>query len=1017
MKFNKFVTFIVLTLILSSLNVLAIDSYPTGNINFRGTWGVVNASNVSSTSFCFMDGTCLQTDYLRKVSMTVCGTGYYSSWNGTNLNCQLDVSGSGGGTGGGWQNTSTQTATDYNVYINNYLNTTGIIYEQSRSLNSKYNDTARIDGLNTTASITALGFYPASLMDALLALKLSVTDFTTAASSFNTNITTVNTRVTSVNSSLQSEITTRGSQDNSLASNISSEASIRQSTDNSLISNLSSEASARQSTDTSLATNLTNEISIRGSTDASLVTNLSTKLTATGSTCLSGNFSRFNGTHFVCESPSVVTDTNDTARVNAINSSLQTQIARIDYLNSTAVTDTNDSARVNSLNSSLVVQTARVDSVNSTNTIQTARIDSINSTLVSAISYFNTTKANVSDVLSLISGLADLTTNVSLITGDGTGGWTNTSTATSTGLDVTISGGQVYVDDFDTLKTTTTSNTIVDGSSFNYVVNNPVSEGWHNLLSFGDAYTEEAYRFNGSGSWEPINFDYRLVDEKTSTSNIVILSPSSNNATRYVFSNVAWSGAKWLAIANTYTATSPTVNFVVETSTNNASWTVRHNSTVTNLASYAFQYLFLDYYGGDSYLRVTITNTDTDSSSMEVSEIKLLTIRHADQGLGSDYNYPIAWDENKSVEIAGTTTLGTGSDGIYFYPNATSDFVDVESVGIASGINFLINASFAKAVQFGAGFTSCTALETDSSGRLVCGVDDTGGSGGLTASEVTSIVTNQTQLYYFEGSNTNIKTLGKNLTVTGGVGAESSTFMIQRQNSSSESASFRVDDEGLWISSQQDETGTGTEGRITMTFDAGTANADFRIRNGTNTTLFQVTSDGDIIATRTLNTTYINIYSFQGNTDCVVRAHTNGTLYCGKSEMCHTFLGGPETWSNMPAAATRFDGSRYMRLLNLSGYSQFRMHVSWNVNGTAGSNIYMRYASSSGPQTTTNTNLSGTNQSVKIGLSNSIWLNATVWEDLPSAVVTGSEYTFEPWGQGGDGAADPEFRGIHMCVR
>lgn len=996
-------------ILLVSTLAFAIDTYPTGNYNFRGTYGIVNASNVSSASFCFTNGVCLQTDYASKAVMTSCNDGYYSRWNGTHLNCFLDVTGGSGGGGGGWQNTSVQTATDYNVFVNNYLNTTGVIYEQGRSLNSKYNDTARIDGLNTTASITALGFYPASLMDALLALKLSITDFNTHYSSLNTNVSNINTRVTSVNSSLQTEIAIRNNTDYSLASNISTEVSLRQTADNSLTSNLTSEASTRLSVDASLVNNLSSEATIRQTADNSLVTNLSAKLTATGVTCLSGNFSRFNGTHLLCESPSSVSDTNDTARVNSLNASLLIQTARIDYLNSTSVVDTNDSARVNSLNSSLTVQTARVDSVNSTNTVQTARIDSLNSSVVY-------TEATVSD---LYTNVSDLQARP-----DGTGGWSNSSSATTTGLDVILSGTNLYLTNFISARVSTPSNTMVDAVTTTYLVNTPINEGWHNVLSFGDAYTEEAYKLNGTGSWEPVSFDYRLVDEKTSTSNIVVTSASYGNGSRYVFNNVAWNSARWFVIYNTYTGTSPTVNFVVESSTNNATWTVRHNSTSINLGSSAPLYLYLDSFNGDSYLRLTVLNTDTDSSSIELSEIKLLTSRGADQGLGHDYNYPYSWDENKSVSFSGTTSLGEGSDGIYFYPNATSDYVDVEKTGIAKGINFLLNATFANKVIFGSdlqlsSFTSCTALETDGSGNLVCGSDDTGGGGsGLTASQVTSIVTNQTQLYYFDGTNTNIKTLGKNFTVSGGVGAPSSTLMVQRQNSSTESASFYVDDEGLWISSRQDETGNGTEGRITITFDAGTTNADFRIRNGTNATLFQVTGDGDITATRVFNTEYINMESLTTN-NCVLRAYSNGTIYCDTYQpmLCYSFLSGPETWSNMPSAATRFDGNRYMRLLNLSGYNQFRMDMGWNVNGSSGSNMYMRYHSSSGPQTTTNTNLSGTNQSIKFGLSNTIWVNDTNWENLPSAVTSGAEYTFEPWGQGGDGAADPELRNIGMCVR
>jgi len=193
------------------------------------------------------------------------------------------------------------------------------------------------------------------------------------------------------------------------------------------------------------------------------------------------------------------TDTNDSARVNNINASLLIQTARIDSLN-TSLLAINTSSNIAGLGFYTSTQTntiannlqSNITAVNSTVTAQTtqinnlyANITSINSSVNARINELNTTKANVShthlvadltdkgnlanthtldagfNLTNVNSGLQNKTTlSCSNITGavsdlctitggsgsgDGTGGWINTTTQTKTLLEVNITNNSIYL--------------------------------------------------------------------------------------------------------------------------------------------------------------------------------------------------------------------------------------------------------------------------------------------------------------------------------------------------------------------------------------------------------------------------------------------------------------------------------------------------------------------------------------------------------------------------------------------
>jgi hypothetical protein len=202
----------------------------------------------------------------------------------------------------------------------------------------------------------------------------------------------------------------------------------------------------------------------------------------------------------------------------------------------------------------------------------------------------------------------------------------------------------------------------ITGFGTNYSVSSSVNswaaqpmatEIWHDLFAFQSHYTTTYETFNGSG-WFFGNVDSRLFAQKEDQS-ITVATGSPTTAVRWTFQGTAWGGAEWLVIGHAWNSGTSNKTILVESGTDGSTWTTRHESTYTNIATSMFHYL--GAYNGDSYIRVTITRNGSSTGDVNLSNIKLLTDRPGDQGQGKEYHYPYSWDGQKNITTRNNLTV------------------------------------------------------------------------------------------------------------------------------------------------------------------------------------------------------------------------------------------------------------------------------------------------------------------------------------------------------------------------
>ena len=134
-------------------------------------------------------------------------------------------------------------------------------------------------------------------------------------------------------------------------------------------------------------------------------------------------------------------------------------------------------------------------------------------------------------------------------------------------------------------------------------------------------------------------------------------------------SNMSWAvnTHAWLAISLPYVqANNPAFSVLVESSADGTTWTPRASTTNVNFQQ-GTMFLAVADWGGDSRLRVTVTNTS--GNSLRVTNMKMFTSR-PDYGV-NPYQPPMVWDETKKVGIGsgvtatGTANLRLGTDTAY----------------------------------------------------------------------------------------------------------------------------------------------------------------------------------------------------------------------------------------------------------------------------------------------------------------------------------------------------------------
>ena len=204
---------------------------------------------------------------------------------------------------------------------------------------------------------------------------------------------------------------------------------------------------------------------------------------------------------------------------------------------------------------------------------------------------------------------------------------------------------------------------------------------WHDLLGFG-INGEPTVETSTNGTTWTETTDATLkkklfINREDQTVSVI---KDSQPYIRWTWYNTQFHAcqASWVAIGFAYATPVATNTITMQTSNDGKTWTtVCEKSLAGNQAPYWFK--INSGWSSQYYFRITFQRTSASGTLTNISGIKLLTARWGNQGRGSEYEYPYAWDENSNIYRRNTTqTLGTASQpwaGIYgttLYEGGTS---------------------------------------------------------------------------------------------------------------------------------------------------------------------------------------------------------------------------------------------------------------------------------------------------------------------------------------------------------
>ena len=147
-------------------------------------------------------------------------------------------------------------------------------------------------------------------------------------------------------------------------------------------------------------------------------------------------------------------------------------------------------------------------------------------------------------------------------------------------------------------------------SDTSQVAQSPISPYlWHDVFAFG-LYSPQ-YQTSANGStYNAATINNDLFAQKQNV-NVQVITGTTIVSARWIWTGVAFNTGSWLVIGFTYIGSTSTKTIVFESSADNVNWTVRHTSSNSYEAIPAWFYI--TSFGGDNYVRLTITTTNAAS--------------------------------------------------------------------------------------------------------------------------------------------------------------------------------------------------------------------------------------------------------------------------------------------------------------------------------------------------------------------------------------------------------------------
>jgi hypothetical protein len=234
---------------------------------------------------------------------------------------------------------------------------------------------------------------------------------------------------------------------------------------------------------------------------------------------------------------------------------------------------------------------------------------------------------------------------------------------------------------------TTNSTYVVDNGTLNTThAGGPFSLiNWHDLFAFTKLFNTTYESYNGT-TWSSATLNKQIFAQQQAMGGTVAAADGTTTfGGRWTFSGGAAGGTAygqgtWLVIGMGWNSgTQSTKQVKLESSADGTTWTTRHSSQYQTTMANIFHRV--GDYGGDGYLRVTVTWVS--GGAVNISNMRLLTSRAGDQGYGSEYMYPYTWDKDQNITTGGKLTVGS-STGLVL-TGSSSGTTTVVSTAASSG--------------------------------------------------------------------------------------------------------------------------------------------------------------------------------------------------------------------------------------------------------------------------------------------------------------------------------------------
>lgn len=176
---------------------------------------------------------------------------------------------------------------------------------------------------------------------------------------------------------------------------------------------------------------------------------------------------------------------------------------------------------------------------------------------------------------------------------------------------------------------------------------------WHDLFAFCRLATPKYYTTTDGTTWTQGTLAKQLFIHKETISPVPIINTSISGSRWVWLAGNGYSSCTWLVLGVSYSSNIAKFDVLLESfsgSDETVTGTVLGRAENINVNQNPI-WIKVNGNGAEGNLRLTITRNSSsdDTTILPIVSIRLLTPRWGDQGKGSEYEYPYAWNETPDI--------------------------------------------------------------------------------------------------------------------------------------------------------------------------------------------------------------------------------------------------------------------------------------------------------------------------------------------------------------------------------